>query len=36
MEVEKLLMNGKITASLQINFSPEALYQTLQTAKMNF
>ena len=36
MEVEKVLVNGKTTASLQTNISPKALYQTLQTTEMNF
>ena len=36
LEVEKLLVNGKTTASLQTNISPKALYQTLQTTEMNF
>ena len=36
MEVEKLLVNGKTTVSLQTNISPKALYQTLQTTEMNF
>ena len=36
MEVEKLLVNGKTTASLQTNISLKALYQTLQTTEMNF
>ena len=36
MEVEKVLVNGKTTASLQTNISSKALYQTLQTTKMNF
>ena len=31
-----LLVFDKITASYQANISPKALYQTIQTTKMNF
>ena len=35
MELEKLLMNGKITASCEITVT-RTLHQTLQATKMNF
>ena len=36
MELEKLLLDGKITALSQANMFPRDNYQTLQTTKRNF